>query len=223
MATKRKRKSKRNGLHSCKSFEHYTPDDYVEAARYVLGRIDLDPASCALANQTVRAGRYYSKEDDGLQQPWFGNVYLNPPGDRRGRLVKAFWRRACEHALFGGGAVLWAGYSLGPLGRLHACHPFDDGTPCPGPLSWPVVIIGPQGPGTTTGGRICWIDATTGEPGKQPGHGNYFCLLGGDDAQRARFREQFGQFGDYRAPKRRPGQGRNLGREIVQALRILGR
>ena len=198
--------SPQNALHSCKSGEHYTPEEYAEAARYVLGAIDLDPASCATANAIIRAGWYYLAEEDGLTQPWFGRVYLNPPGDKRGRLVKAFWRRACEHVLYGGpgAAVLWAGYSVGPLPRLHACEPFDDGTPCPGPLSWPFVLIGPQAPCTTTGGRIKWISGKTGKPGEQPGHGNYFCLLSHEPDQQARFRERFGQFGFYHTPGRLP-------------------
>ncbi len=68
-----------------KSNEWYTPAKYIEAARSVMGSIDLDPASCELANQTVKAARYYSKEDNGLTLPWYGNVWLNPP---YGRLYK---------------------------------------------------------------------------------------------------------------------------------------
>lgn len=59
--------------------EWYTPIQYIEAARKVLGTIDLDPASCELANKMILATEFYTLEDDGLKQPWFGRVWLNPP------------------------------------------------------------------------------------------------------------------------------------------------
>lgn len=82
-----------NPKHSSKSQEHYTPSIYLEAARRVLGHISLDPASCAIANQTVQANRFYTKEDDGLTKRWSGNIFINPPGGKIANksLPKLFW------------------------------------------------------------------------------------------------------------------------------------
>lgn len=59
--------------------EWYTPAQYIEAARVVMGSIDLDPASSDVANTVVQASAYYTAHDDGLGKPWRGNIWLNPP------------------------------------------------------------------------------------------------------------------------------------------------
>lgn len=65
-----------------KNNEWYTPARYIEAARRVMGGIDLDPASCEMANRTVKATRYYTQRENGLAQEWYGRVWLNPPFGR---------------------------------------------------------------------------------------------------------------------------------------------
>ena len=59
--------------------EWYTPPEFIESARKVMGSIDLDPASNSHANKTVKASTFFTEEDDGLTKKWFGNVWLNPP------------------------------------------------------------------------------------------------------------------------------------------------
>jgi len=71
-------KAKQNYLSSL-SDEWYTPSDLIEAARSTMGGIDLDPASNSIANATVKATHFYSKRINGLQQPWRGRVWMNPP------------------------------------------------------------------------------------------------------------------------------------------------
>lgn len=79
-------------LLSSESVEWYTPARYVEAARRVMGGIDVDPASCALANITVQAERYYDRARDGLRYDWPGRVWLNPPyGLHEGKSSQEVW------------------------------------------------------------------------------------------------------------------------------------
>ncbi len=73
--------------HSSASNEHYTPHEIVECARTSLGRIDLDPFSCALANTIVRAEVFFSLDDNGADRggwsrTWNGRVFCNPPGGK---------------------------------------------------------------------------------------------------------------------------------------------
>lgn len=80
--------------------EWYTPSYYVELARRAMGSITLDPASNDFAQQTVRAEYYYTKECSGLENPWWGNVFCNPP---YGRTQRAFINRAI--ALYNKGKI----------------------------------------------------------------------------------------------------------------------
>lgn len=66
-------------LTSSNSNEHNPPSYIIEAAREVMGNIDLDPMSNELANEVIRATTYYTKGDNGLDREWEGNVWLNPP------------------------------------------------------------------------------------------------------------------------------------------------
>jgi hypothetical protein len=64
--------------------ENYTPKNIISLARSFLGSIDLDPFSCAIANEQVAAKRFFDIQSDGLQQDWsaYSQKWVNPPYSR---------------------------------------------------------------------------------------------------------------------------------------------
>ena len=87
--------------HNSGNNEWYTPTEYIEAARAVMGDIELDPASSEIANQTVKARVYFTAEDDGLRFHWDGRVWMNPPYSSE--LIGKFTDKLVQH--FAGGDV----------------------------------------------------------------------------------------------------------------------
>lgn len=65
---------------SNESDQWYTPPSLILRVKECFdGTIDLDPASCEVANRTVGAKHFYTEQQDGLIQDWFGKVFCNPP------------------------------------------------------------------------------------------------------------------------------------------------
>lgn len=62
--------------------EYYTPPEIIEAARKCMGSIDLDPFSSIIANERVKATNIFTKDDDGWEQDWCGNIWINHPFSR---------------------------------------------------------------------------------------------------------------------------------------------
>jgi hypothetical protein len=131
--------------HSSLTSEHYSPAEIVEPGRRLFGgTIDLDPASCALANETVRATRFYTREEDGLTRPWFGRVWLNPPGgkDEGGSVQKAWWWRVARAWALGEiEQAIFVCFNLGLLQTTQLERPSGLNIPLDFPICFPAKRI----------------------------------------------------------------------------------
>ena len=176
-----------NPLHSSESGEHYTPADYAERVRYVLGDIELDVASSRQANKVVKAKRIYTARQNALRFQWEARTaYCNAPGgDKTGQRVRSFWFALTTFWRNGDiGSAIWAGFNTGQLGSLQG---YDAPAPQRFPLAFP-------------SRRIRWLDRNLQEQ-KQPGHPNFFALLSDDVATWCRFREAFAEVGEIMRPE----------------------
>ena len=150
--------------------EWYTPPEYIEAARAVLGGFDLDPASSEIANRTVKAAKFFTAVDDGLAQEWpIGRLWMNPPYAQP--LIAQFCERFAAEVGRGSSGVVLVNNATETgwfQGLASACS----------------AICFPRG-------RIRYLDAT-GKPAGAPLQGQSFLYFGDNVPM---FGEAFSDFG----------------------------
>lgn len=119
---------------SSNEIEYYTPAPIIEAAREVMGEIDLDPASCEEANKVVKAATIYTREENGLDKQWYGRVWLNPPyGKTKNNSNAGIWSKKLIAEYQAGNveeALLLVNAALSykwfkPLYAYPMCFPYD--------------------------------------------------------------------------------------------------
>lgn len=176
--------------HSMDSPEWYSPAPFVEAAREVMGGIDLDPASHEEANRIVKAERFFTVEDDGLKQAWFGRVFLNPPGG----LVGDFWLKLLrEWQVLRVEQAVWIGYSLEQLQTLQQIGASK--TPLDFPMCFTSKRIAFVENAAKQAERFAKLLAQGKKPNAKssPSHSNYIAYLGANTETFSRVFSQFGQ------------------------------
>lgn len=170
-------------LHSSAEESYGTPRAIVELARYTLGKIDLDPATDSYWNEhVVHASTMYDERLNGLERPWFGDVFLNAPSNREKKIsVRPFWIRLFDHYARGEvDSSVWIGFQLGQLQVLQGCvaHPLQFMNLFPRErLDFLVRMPGNAAP----------------QPAGSPTHANYITLLPSRSSP-ARARAQVGRF-----------------------------
>jgi len=82
-----------------------TGKDECPTPKYLFDYLDhefhFDLDVCA-TSENAKCTKYYTKENDGLKQPWFGTVFMNPP---YGRAITPWIIKATEYAMEGGVTV----------------------------------------------------------------------------------------------------------------------
>ena len=83
-------------LFSSKSDDWATDQAFFAKMDRRYGPFDLDV--CASADN-AKCGRFFTAEMDGLQQPWQGRCWMNPPyGKTIGQWIRKAWQSSLEGA-----------------------------------------------------------------------------------------------------------------------------
>jgi phage N-6-adenine-methyltransferase len=83
------------GLFTSQSDEWATPQDLFDALNAAF-KFTLDP--CA-THQNAKCRRYFTRAKNGLKQPWFGRVFMNPPYGRSiGKWIKKAYEESRHNA-----------------------------------------------------------------------------------------------------------------------------
>lgn len=138
------------------SDEWYTPPEIFAA----LGlSFDLDPCSPG-PDHWVPAQRVFTRADDGLSQPWFGRVFVNPPFGGRNGHVPWLTRFLCH----GDGIAIVRAYTS--AGWFHDYVPQAD------------AVLFPRG-------KTKFV-RPDGSIGTSPGHGVVLLAMGRDSVEALR-------------------------------------
>jgi hypothetical protein len=152
---------------SSKRSDWQTPPWLIELIRRSLGgKIWVDAASSVAANATVKADRFFDETANALaQRSWDCDLpyhvkrtlFLNPPGERSGKLVRRFWGKFAEEApkFY---AACWVGFNMDHLRFVTPAF-----TGC--------LLVAKK--------RIGYVNPDTGEEENQPQSGTFLYLTGG--------------------------------------------
>jgi len=69
-----------------------SPGWLVKSASEAMGGITTDPCTSPIFQEVIQAPYAYTAQDNGLAQPWYGNVFINPPVMH----ARAFWARMVD-------------------------------------------------------------------------------------------------------------------------------
>ena len=195
-----------NPMHLAKSVEHYSPPEMVEPARVTLGEIDVDPASCVLANRIVRARHILTREDDGLGRSWGvpwdpSRVLCNPPGGKGedGSIQKQWWiHGAGQWAAGVVDALIWIAFKLDFLQLTQSGLPPGVPVPLDGAICYPRTRTGYYAPAHTAALPGFEIEAL--RRGESPPHASAVIYLPSrrDPEGLARFDGAFSSLGQVR-------------------------
>lgn len=169
-------------MHSSRQDNWGTPKEIVLLARDVLGNIELDPASNAIANETVRARTIFTEADDGLSKEWFADtVFINPPSGKVGNQSKTvlFWKKLMNEVYTGNiGHAIFLAFSIEQTQSSQRKG-------VPPMLAFPICVPAK---------RIAFVDPE-GLNRQAPSHSNMIIYVPGSVDRTYKFKEVFSKIG----------------------------